>query len=102
MTDRRISSLLFEIDPTPGYHSATIVISVDEKATCCCRPVDREQDWLDVKRGHQLYVSGKRRTFQCVRLYRSVRTAGRHGATITSHTTRNPMKGLLSQGAVIG
>ena len=62
---------MFEIDPTPGNHSALIVIPVDRKATRVCRPVDREQHWLDVKRGHQLYVSGKRRTVQRVRLFRT-------------------------------
>ena len=55
----------------PGNHSALIVIPVDVRATRCCRPVDREQDWLDVKRGHQLYVNGKRRTVRRVRLYRT-------------------------------
>ena len=68
---RRITSLMFEIDPTPGYVSALMVIPVERTATRICRPVDREQHWLDIKRGHQLYVGGKRRTVQRVRLYRT-------------------------------
>ena len=68
---RRITSLMFEIDPTPGNVSACIVIPVDRIATRICRPVYRGAHWLDIKRGHQLYVSGKRRTVQRVRLYRT-------------------------------
>ena len=69
---RLVHALQFEISPSPGMHSACLVIWPDNP-TRKARPVRRDQDWLEVEAGDEIFVAGKRRRVLEVRVYRSTR-----------------------------
>jgi hypothetical protein len=64
----RLFALQFDLQAPPPRSSLVIVWPDDPGGNA--RPVIRDQHWLDVRTGDELYVGGKRRTVTAVRVYR--------------------------------
>ena len=65
---RQIGSLILELQRTPPA-SACIVVHPDRQSPIA-RPADRNQNWLDVRAGDEVYLKGRRNRVAEVRLYR--------------------------------